>query len=365
MALSSILEQIKKKGQIQNRQHQNGNSNTTTNNNSLKPSSTINRNILPPREVDPVVARLKAARKAEREKKEQEAREKKGLPPKKEKPTKPRSKSVPKNGTSNPKSIPPPTQPIRRPPPKKMNFNELMKKASQVDHSKLSIDIKSKSPDASSTARTPRSQDSSRAKNNGSIRREGAPLKDMRAKPGPRINGNPQSRNFNSKPPSSSVRASLAPAPTLHKAPASRAPIPVRQPSSKLQEKLKGKTKSPNSSQVARHSGRGNDYDEEEEDDEELDSFVVDDEEEYEAEDVGETDYDRDEIWAMFNRGKKRSDFARYDDYDSDDMEATGNEIFEEEMKSKRRAMAEDKRELEEEQRRAELKKAKRQRLQK
>ena len=86
--------------------------------------------------------------------------------------------------------------------------------------------------------------------------------------------------------------------------------------------------------------------------DSDLDSFIASDEEEEQA----EPDYDRDEIWAMFNRGKSRAYYDKFNDDDSDDMEATGAEIFEEEQRSKRRAALEDKKEMEEEQRRAELK---------
>lgn len=54
--------------------------------------------------------------------------------------------------------------------------------------------------------------------------------------------------------------------------------------------------------------------------------------------------YDRDEIWAMFNRGKRRSDYA-FDDYEDDDMEANEMEILEEEEQAGRMARLEDKRE--------------------
>lgn len=87
--------------------------------------------------------------------------------------------------------------------------------------------------------------------------------------------------------------------------------------------------------------------------DSDMSSFLASEDEEQSQ------DYDRDEIWAMFNRGKKRSHFDR-DDYDSDDMEATGAEIWEEETQSKRTAEMEDRRELAEEQRLREIKRKRR-----
>jgi protein SPT2 len=106
------------------------------------------------------------------------------------------------------------------------------------------------------------------------------------------------------------------------------------------------------------------------EDDESLDDFIVDDdgdEEEgdhygrgarsggrrYKDEDEG---YDRDEIWQMFNRGKRRADFVIEDEDDSD-MEATGAELFREEQRSLRVAREEDEAEERELKRRAEEKK--------
>lgn len=91
------------------------------------------------------------------------------------------------------------------------------------------------------------------------------------------------------------------------------------------------------------------------EDDESLDDFIVDDEGEEEEEDhyhrsnrssgrryqEEEEGYDRDEIWQMFNRGKRRADFVIEDDDDSD-MEATGAELFREEQRSLRVAREED-----------------------
>ncbi|GCE98767.1 hypothetical protein ZYGM_004001 [Zygosaccharomyces mellis] len=76
-----------------------------------------------------------------------------------------------------------------------------------------------------------------------------------------------------------------------------------------------------------------------------MDDFIEDDEEDRTAveRDPG---YDRDEIWALFNRGKRRSDYA-FDDGDEDDMEANEGEIIEEEERARKMARLEDKREEE------------------
>lgn len=78
-----------------------------------------------------------------------------------------------------------------------------------------------------------------------------------------------------------------------------------------------------------------------------LDDFIEDDTSElYDIVSRGDGHYDRDEIWALFNRGKRRSDLM-FDDYDDDDMEANEMEILEEEEKAGKMARLEDKREEE------------------
>lgn len=86
--------------------------------------------------------------------------------------------------------------------------------------------------------------------------------------------------------------------------------------------------------------------------DSEDDGFIVDDEDEdYERMKRKERErqmksqgYSRDEIWEIFNRGKKRNYYDR-DDYDSDDMEATGTEILEDEERTLKQAKLDDLRE--------------------
>ncbi|SSD59807.1 uncharacterized protein SCODWIG_01568 [Saccharomycodes ludwigii] len=106
----------------------------------------------------------------------------------------------------------------------------------------------------------------------------------------------------------------------------------IARPSDKLKSKLESKQRG------KRSKNRGY-YSEEEDDD--LDDFIEDD-------DPG---YDRNEIWAMFNRnGRPGSSFGKEqyyddDDDDDDDMEADGLDILEEEELSAKAARLEDKRE--------------------
>ena len=84
-------------------------------------------------------------------------------------------------------------------------------------------------------------------------------------------------------------------------------------------------------------------YGDEDEDEDDMDDFIDDDDDE-EAEYVKDHGYDRDEIWAMFNKGKRRSDYLDYDE-DADDMEANEVEILQEEERASKMARLEDKRE--------------------
>lgn len=106
-------------------------------------------------------------------------------------------------------------------------------------------------------------------------------------------------------------------------------PKPLAQPSAKLKAKLD-----------ARRKSKQEYYDDEEEND-----FIVNEEDE---------GFDRDEIWKMFNKGKSR--YTYNEDYDSSDMEADGDEIFEEEEISSRNAKFEEKRESQLEKKRIEEK---------
>lgn len=342
--------------------------------------------------VDPVVAQLKEKRRLEKEKKEQEMRLKKGLPPKtakSSKPSAPRPRVPPgakqnsrPNGSRAPApgsrpnsrgSAPPPSSSFteRKPPAKKLNFNDLMKKASTIDQSTLALSIKSKS--RSPEHAKPVRPGSSSGRNSADVTQSNNPhgrIVDRR----PRLVDIPGSSR--QRPAVSASRAhrenSNNRVERREPQPITRAPIPVRGPSAHLLEKLKTKNTARQGSSASQRGRPGSAYGSRDDGydsyDEDMDSFVVDDDDEEveEEEDYGrrgrhsqkDAGYDRDEIWAMFNRGRKRSYYNSYDDDDSDDMEATGAEILEEETRSRRQAEVEDKRELEDEKRRAALKRS-------
>lgn len=297
------------------------------------------------RPVDPVVAALKEKRRLEKEKKEAELRAKKGLPPKTSKPKSQTAKREPGAPRAPPKKPlarlsrgatnlpPPPPPPPPRPPRQKRLFNELMQKAKAIDPKTLLVEYKPRSnttPEPTTRPLKPQQLKPSE--------RFAAKEAALRQRQGPRPPSGPVpsvSRVAGKKPPAS---GQIAP------------PKPMaRGPSKAIQERLQ---------QRKQHYGR-NAGDEDEyylEEEEEDDGFIVDDEEVEQGYDDQGGDYDRDEIWALFNRGRKRSHYTCYDDYDLDDMEATGAEVLEEEHYSRRNAVLEDQREAEEEARRAEEK---------
>lgn len=351
MSVSSLLEQIQKRGKVVSRSPEAGSSskyaqnqenrpaNTAKNASSSQPSQRQNRT------VDPVVARLKEARRLEMEKKEAARKDAARKEAGKQTSNKigarksagslgsstTSSSANGKNFGSKPQPRTPATTQSASVAPasrKKVNYKDLMKKATTIDNSKLSLKIKAKSllPPIRLHSRPERSASiagrpslSTTLSNMAKSAVSGRQLH-----PTERLKTN---KNGPRKPESFSR-------------PLPRAPLPVRQPSAKLSQSL--------------GSRRTND---EEDDDSDMLSFLASDDEEERNQ-----DYDRDEIWAMFNRGKKRADYERYDDYESDDMEATGAEILAEEMRSKRTAELEDRREMEEELR---LQALKRQRKQK
>lgn len=121
------------------------------------------------------------------------------------------------------------------------------------------------------------------------------------------------------------------------------------QPNSRIKQRLEKKGYKTNHHQRDRYGGR---VQEEEEVDSELDDFIEDDEEEADMDDRYRSSrkeaagYDRDEIWAMFNKGRGRSHYRDdYDDEDEDDMEANEMEILEEEEYATKMARLEDKKE--------------------
>lgn len=372
MALSSILEKIQQKGVIRNAPASQHPSQSQALMPTRKPQTAE-------RVIDPVVARLKAARKAEREKQEALLRQKKGLAPKKKVDSSapkriPSGKTDSKSTTrkdvrgdnlrnkKNPVHNLPPRTPLPQQP--KMSFSELMQKASSIDQSKLSILIQGTKDNADGKLQTTRKIQPGAEKTYTSQQRNGTQLP---MASGTRKTHSPSfrqhqpskaalSRSFAQKKQSSvQTPAKSAPAPAPQ-----RAPLPIRKPSSQLQERLKKTGNKLGSRHLSHSSGfknrayeeGNNDDEDDEDDDDDLDSFIA-SEEEVEEEAV---DYDRDEIWSMFNRGRKRTYYTG--DSDSDDMEATGAEILAEEARSKRDALQEDRREQEEEERLASLKRA-------
>ncbi|EAZ63236.2 hypothetical protein PICST_34006 [Scheffersomyces stipitis CBS 6054] len=375
MSLSTILQHVKKKGQPPPRNVGTKSGPITASSlSSASPSasSTVKGHASfkngDRKEVDPVVAMLKEKRRLEREKKEQEMRAKKGLPAKK-----PAKERAPKSGksatsiksanglahsTNSSRSLHTgrssnlarssayPADSSEQKSTKKLSFNDLMKRASKIDQSKLSITLrnKSKSPET--------------ATGSGASSSTVRPVKSKSVTP--KLSANPASRVPTRVPDSIKPDISASSAPV-------RTPLPVRGPSSMLEAKLKDKptSRDRDRNRNGRHTSRPSSHqyaDEYEYDDSDLDSFIASEDDEEERDRYSRhdgQDYDRDEIWAIFNRGKKRNYYNRFDDdSDVDDMEATGADILEEEQASRRRAELEDRRELEEEKRLAALKRA-------
>lgn len=345
MSVSSLLEQIQKRGKVVSRPPEAGLSSKSTQNQENRPANTskLASSSQPAqrqnRTVDPVVARLKEARRLEMEQKEA-SRKEAGKQTNKKIGARKSSGSSTTSSSANGKSYGQPktsstaqnasVAPAAR---KKVNYKDLMKKATTIDNSKLSLKIKAKSllpPNRLPPIRSPPIRLHSRPEQPEPSKPLALTSKSVVSSVSGRQLHSTDRQKANKNGPKK---------PETSSRPLPRAPLPVRQPSAKLSQSLS--------------SRRTND----EEDDSDMLSFLASDDEEERNQ-----DYDRDEIWAMFNRGKKRADYERYDDYDSDDMEATGAEILAEEMRSKRTAELEDRREMEEELR---LKALKRQRKQK
>ncbi|KAG5422312.1 hypothetical protein I9W82_001407 [Candida metapsilosis] len=320
MGLSSILQQIEKRGKLPNKQP------PVPQNNEVKESKEpVLRTGTTEKYVDPVVARLKEKRRLEREQAEAAKSKKSGANSTKVTTKQPRAapvsrQSITKTTTKPNWDLPPPPAP----PKKKLSYNELMQRAKKVDHEKLSIKIshKSSSPEATAPKAFPTKATAVSKKPSSTTPPSSVP---------------PRNNTMKSKP----IERAKPDVPI--RKPLPKVPMPARQPNAKIQERLKQK-------QGRKLQGRGYGYDEDEDDDDDLSDFLVSDEEE--EQEVG--DYNRDEIWAMFNKGKKRK-YYEYNDYDDedDDMEATGADVLEEELRSRLDAEREDRREMEEEKRRA------------
>ncbi|CCH61910.1 hypothetical protein TBLA_0F03750 [Henningerozyma blattae CBS 6284] len=209
---------------------------------------------------------------------------------------------------------------------KKMSFDELMKQA-ETNKTKPEIDMnKQNLPKPARRLSKPGFKPSKYARNNQIAKANSTDLNSER-----------KSHNSNN----------LRDTPSLSKPSGEESPVVVQipknnfaRPNEKIRKMLDSRKRS--------HK-RQYDYDDEEEDD--MSDFIEDDEGEedsYHNYDRRKADrdpgYDRDEIWAMFNKGKKRSDYG-YDDYYEDDMEANEFEIMEEEEEARKIARIEDKQE--------------------
>ncbi|KAI5969074.1 hypothetical protein CANMA_001878 [Candida margitis] len=337
MGLSSILQQIEKRGKLPNKSTSQIPQNEVK---ETKPSGGFPRSGANGKSIDPVVARLKEKRRLEREQAEAAKAKQNGNKSKKSTlSVNPSSRTTASSGSSSTQrprqsakkatqpewnSSPPPPAPAK----KKLNFSALMKKANEIDSEKLSIKFPQKSKSPEPTAPKPFSQKSA------TISRK--PVTATKAPNG--FNQLHKKQDTVRSKPLPNAR----PEPPIRKA-LPKVPIPARQPNAKIQQRLKQR-------QFTNSKSRGYGYNEEEDDDDLGDFLASEDEEEGAAED----EYNRDEIWAMFNKGKKRK-YYEYNDYDDedDDMEATGADVLEEEMRSRLDAEREDRREMEEEKRRA------------
>ncbi|EDK44797.1 hypothetical protein LELG_02976 [Lodderomyces elongisporus NRRL YB-4239] len=406
MGLSSLLLQFEKRGKLPEKSVQTNNpltlnvqsnnaltksgtatSTTNTKNTGAKIASTE-------RYVDPAIARLKELRRLEREKLEklkpttlrkistrpvntaqqqqqQQLQRNQGRESQQKTSTQ-RSKtnsSTVKNApkkVSSYESTPVAKQQPTRP---KMSYSELMKKAATIDQSKFSVKYPGKD---ALTKSTTNSASSPSASASASASRTSTPIP-------PSKNGlkHEKERRFNSagsagKRPSTDTYkdsqkaqakqqtrpknihyqetikdSALLNSRDLHKRMALAKAAP-RQANAKIQEMLEKKRK-------MRQEHMKNRNVEYEESDDELSDFLVSDDEFEEEDGEGSNGggYNREEIWAMFNKGKKRQ--YVYDD-DSDDMEATGAEVLEEERRSKINAEREDRLEQERLERLAALK---------
>jgi len=376
MSFSSLLSQIKHKTkgpEAKPSYTYNPNTQTKTNNKSSSSSTAASQKPVRsssssqslssysehPRVIDPAVQRLKELRRLENAKKEASQ----------PKPKTQRRKSA-SSSTTGAASIRRRTPEVRikesvmteRPrsssPQKRLTFAELMKQAQ--DKTKTLKDPKSEEP-----VETPTSAGKYVSKTQPKVTQPKYSInRDQRLNSAAQDIRRPVQKTSTSSSSSTARptgRHATAKSGSLKSAPTSSASKPQRpqrpvgysttkpkelaKPSAKLQAKLDAKRKR---EQERRERTRQENYDSYESD------FVEDDEED----DVYEKDpgYDRDEIWKMFSRGRSRNDYIRDDEEDLSDMEATGDEVMKEEMRSAKRARMEELAEQERERKRQEEK---------
>ncbi|CAL9732859.1 protein Spt2p [Monosporozyma unispora] len=226
----------------------------------------------------------------------------------------------------------------RREPIKKMTFEELMRQAEQNDKPGMVTKANSEPPRQSAPTKLHKPGFKSKTPGskpmvpNGRGDVDPRRVKSPTPTAHPRHQHNSQSREPEEKP----LRISL---PTNKFA----------QPNARIKQRLEKKGYRPD----RRHHDSRDRYAEEDEVDSELDDFIEDDEEEmddrYRSSRNEDAGYDRDEIWAMFNKGRNRSHYRDdyYDDYNDEDdaMEANEMEIMDEEEYATKMARLEDKKE--------------------
>lgn len=282
-------------------------------------------------------------------------------------PVKSRFKFKPQKHVVNPRASTPaaPTSSLSTTTPK-LSFKELMKQAESIDTStSLSSVIPLKTAPKTSTKEPSKAYQSLQRSRR---REEQSPPISLQS-------NNQRNIQTNSKDIS---KASAPLNRVLHSQQAPRKPPSFAKPNSELLNKLKQKkeyisqsNKRPNSN--LKRSEKSSTYfekdrkrdsynidavDDEDEDvfgydyeyDSQDDGFIVDDEDDIYNQNIDRErhinsmrskGYSKDEIWEIFNRGKKRSR-NYYDDYDSDDMEATGTEILEDEERTLKQAKLDD-----------------------
>ncbi|CAN6664649.1 protein Spt2p [Trichomonascus vanleenenianus] len=291
------------------------------------------------REQQKRIDRLKAERMKERAAKEAAkpaAKAKTAAPrkPKKTASAPPPSFSTSRSRTAaSPRSLQPAAQPAK----KKLSYAELMKQAESVDSEGLKVTVKSrpKKDEKSSRGSTPSIDAPKPVKE--PVKKTAPPVPALRAAARPRSTTNraPQKKEP-PRPKSAEPRPKAAPA-------------PFSKPMPKLLEKQKRRQ------ELERKRGRH--YDDEDDDD--LDDFVVDEDDEELEEDRG---YDRDEIWKILGRGRRAPRVWDEED-DLSDMEATGDQVLEEERRSALHGKRDDEAEEQELARRAKEKQLKKRRL--
>lgn len=217
-----------------------------------------------------------------------------------------------KNNSSNSSN----TSNIRREPIKKMSFEELMKQA----ETQAETSMKSKSTISNKPIEKPirKTNVASARLNKPGFKKRGTPI--------PRIKEQSNESITEGRKQPEMVHINT------------RVSTGFAQPHKRFQAKLDNRKSS------SRYA--------EEEYDEDLDDFIEDDEEEqgsynrHRARDNHDRGYNRDEIWALFNRrGGRGSNTIPQDDWDSDDMETNEFDIMAEEEEATKAAKLEDKRE--------------------